>query len=490
MAEDAPSETPPAETPLAETPPASALPGRPSRWRSLSARLLAITSIFVLFAEALIFAPNLAGHHNEWLQERVDSAQIAALALEAAPENAITEPLRQELLVNAQVKRVALKRADARELRLDAPIPEGQSAAMRLVDLREMNVLQALASAVQTLFGQPEDLLRVIATPRFESGEFIEVVLAQGPLKRELAAYSARILSVSIVVSIVAGWLVYSVLNAALVRPMRRFTAQIERFRDNPEDVTRTVTPSGRRDEIGRAEEAFAAMEAHVRAALRQRERLAALGAAMARLAHDMRNSLATAQLVAERLSASNEPKTREAALRLERVITRAGGLAEAASRYGRADERPPAQARVALAAALEDAADDALGSFQGVEWRNDVDGETAVAADGEHLHRVLSNLLRNAAQVSQEAGRPIRITTRARRSADGVTIEIADAGPGVPAAVRDGLFQPFAGGGRRDGAGLGLAIARELARAMGGEVALASSSPTGAVFAVTLPAA
>ncbi|MEJ0023179.1 MAG: hypothetical protein WDN76_06875 [Alphaproteobacteria bacterium] len=141
----------------------------------------------------------------------------------------------------------------------------------------------------------------------------------------------------SIVWVLMFSWLIYLTLNAALVRPMRRLTAHIEQFSQSPEDVSRAIKPSGREDEIGRAEDALATLEGKVRGALRQRARLAGLGGAVAKLAHDLRNSIATAQLVTERLSESDDPQVRKTAPRLERVIARAGGLAEAAMRYGRA---------------------------------------------------------------------------------------------------------------------------------------------------------
>jgi signal transduction histidine kinase len=353
-----------------------------------------------------------------------------------------------------------------------------------------MMMVQSAYSALQALFGPPGRLLRVLARPRFESGEFIEIVIAEAPLKRDMRVYAIRVLALSIITSVFTAWLVYLTLNAQLVRPMRRLTTHIERFRDRPEDVSNDIRPSGRQDEIGRAESALAAMELQVRNALRQRERLAGLGAAVAKLAHDMRNSLATAQLVSERLAASDDPKVRQTAPRLERVIARAGGLAEAALRYGRADEPAPLLQRVPLAHALEEAAADALAPFPGAAWRPDVASETMVFADAEHLHRIFVNLIRNAAQVSQCAGKPVRVAARAHAEGETLTIEFADAGPGVSDQARARLFEPFAAAGRNGGAGLGLAIARELARAMGGEVALVSSSGEGAVFAVNLRSA
>ena len=68
------------------------------------------------------------------------------------------------------------------------------------------------------------------------------------------------------------------------------------------------------------------------------------------------------------------------------------------------------------------------------------------------------------------------------------MTVRIQDDGPGIPERLRERLFQPFAGSGRPGGAGLGLAIARELARAHGGDLTLEESGPGGSTFTLRLP--
>ncbi|HWA22978.1 MAG TPA: HAMP domain-containing sensor histidine kinase [Caulobacterales bacterium] len=489
-----PRPEPEAVEPPAPPPPSAPEAPAPSRallpkflTRSLSARVLSVIALFALVGEVGIMVPSLASFHRTWLQERLNAAQIAALALEAAPDQAITESLRHELLENAGVRRVALKRDGTRELRLDAMSAADDMPLVRTVDLRSMDAIGSAVSAIEALFAPAERMLVVLAQPRFESGEFIEIVIPEAPLKRDLRDYAARVSMVSIGAVLIFSWLVYLTLNAVLVRPMRRLTAHIEQFSQSPEDVSRGIRPSGREDEIGRAEAALAVLEGRVRASLRQRARLAGLGGAVAKLAHDLRNSIATAQLVTERLSVSADPQVRQTAPRLERVIARAGGLAEAALRYGRAEEPTPLLRRVGLANVLDEAAADALGPFAGAEWCNDTPAHLTVFADSEHLNRIAANLIRNAGQASANAGKPVRVVARSRVVRDITVVEICDCGPGIPEQARAKLFEPFGASTRKDGAGLGLAIARELANAMGGDVALADSGPGGSIFAITL---
>ncbi len=454
--------------------------------RSLSARLLGFTIAFVLLAEILIFGPSLGAFQRMWLQDRVNAAQIAALALEAAPEAGLTEDLRRELLENAEVSRVAMKRDGARELRLDDTDAGAPPHPMRTFDLRERSMLTHALAAFETLFSPAGGEIRVLATPRFETGEFIEIVIADAALKRDMTVYAWRMLSGTLILSLIVGVLLYATLHVLFVRPMRKLTSQIEQFGARPNDITAAIQPSGRADEIGRAERALAAMETEVRGALRQRERLAGLGAAVAKLAHDLRNSLATASLVTERLAESDDPRVKQTAPRLVRAIARAAALAEAALRYGRAEEPAPQLEFVGLREALDEAAAEALDGYPLVAWRNRAPDDLKINVDPEHAHRIFANLMRNAAQAMGANGGALEARL-ARRDDARAVIELCDTGPGLSKAAQERLFEPFARANGNGGSGLGLSIARELARGMGGDLELVSSSSGGAIFAIAL---
>jgi signal transduction histidine kinase len=348
-------------------------------------------------------------------------------------------------------------------------------------DYTEAHPLTETGWAFETLFAKPGRVLRVLARPRFESGEAIEIVLNEAPLKRGLGAFAGHFLFVSLLILIAAASLIYAALVFAFVRPMRRLTRAIERFRDAPEDASTQFVRSNRRDEIGRAERAAADMAARIRADLKQRERLAALGASVARIAHDLRNALATAQVTTERLARSHDDDVRAVSGRLERSIDRASRIAESALLYGRADEAAPKLESVDVEKALREALDDALSNFPGQQFALSVETNLKALADADHLHRILVNLLRNAGRAM--AGRAGNIEARAFAREDRVVIEIADCGPGIPETLRETLFAPFISADRQGGTGLGLAIARELARGMGGELLLARSDTHGVTF-------
>jgi len=453
----------------------------------LSARLLLLTALFVLITELFILLPSLGGFEVGWLTDRVRAAELASLAVEAAPAGVVSDQLSGRLLKGAGVVSVAVQSEGSRRLLLAAPRMERAPA---LIDLRQQGLADFLAEPFKALGPSAPRMLRVVARPQFRSGDFIEIVAPSAPLATALEAYLARTLLISVLVSLVAGGGVYLLLAAFLVRPIRRITVSMERFRARPEDPAARLSPSGRRDEIGRAEVELTRMQADLLVALQSQARLAALGSAVAKINHDLRNMLTSAQMASDRLATSGDPKVAQAMPRLERALDRAVKLAQDVLAYGRSDEAPPQLAPIRLAEAAEIAAEDAGLSAEGVRLGLDLPQDLIVAADPDQLHRILVNLLRNAAQAVESAppagGGLIRLSAGVSEGRS--LIRIADNGPGVPERVQAKLFQPFMGSGRPGGAGLGLAIARELARGHGGDLELASSSPDGAVFALTLP--
>jgi len=456
---------------------------------SLAGRLLGLTILVVLLAEILVFAPSLARFHADWLRERANLAYVSALATR---DSGAAPALERRLLAAAQAQRITLEDDNGTALTLGAQVaPEG----LRRLDFTEVTGFGGWLWAMETLWAPQGRTLEVIVRPNRGSGDRVTLVLLEAPLQRATQVYALELAGVSTLVSFLAGALVYGVLIFAFVRPMRRLTRNVERFRRRPSDATRFLPISRRRDEIGRAERAIRAMQSDIQTSLRQRERLAEMGGAMARVAHDLRNMLATAQLVTQRIASSSDPEVRAAAPRLERSIGRAAGLAASALRYGKAEETPQVFRAVSLEAAANEAFAEALAGFTEVKGQLGPGAHAQVIADPDHLHRLFVNLIRNAAQAVRTASahdpdHPRRVTISAQPSGAKVAIRIADTGCGIPAKAVERLFEPFVSGRGGESSGLGLAIARELARAQGGELELITTGPQGTTFQLTLPAA
>jgi signal transduction histidine kinase len=128
-----------------------------------------------------------------------------------------------------------------------------------------------------------------------------------------------------------------------------------------------------------------------------------------------------------------------------------------------------------------------------GVEFvRRRCTSRLVARADPEKLQQILLNLLSNAAKFTPRGG---RVCLSAEREGDRVLIYVRDTGPGIPADRLDAIFDPFVQVDQRlvrehKGVGLGLAISRNLARGVGGELTVSSQVGEGTTFRLSLPAA
>jgi len=463
------------------------------RWfDGLSARLLLLTLLVVVLANAVIVPVLLATRQREWLSDKVAAGELASFVVEAAPEGKVTQRLQEQVLKSAGLVAVDVQAPDGVMRSVLAPARPLRVAAIR-IDLRQRDPLSELSAPLETLFGGGDRMLLVKDRPHYIPGELVEVLVPDAPLQSILVDNFRELLAGTLLTSAMAGALVYLSLTFFLVRPIQRITRAMERFRADPEDPGAHLAPSGRHDEIGRAEVELDRMQSDLRTALASRARLAALGEAVAKINHEMRNMLTSAQIASERLAASGDPVVAGTLPRLERALGRAVALATNVLTFGRTEEPPPAPRPTPLKAAVDAAAEDAQLAAGHVALANAVDSRAQLLADPDQLHRILVNLMRNAREaIDGDAARTGDGTVSVDLTVDGDTsvVRIADDGPGLPERARDNLFQPFLGSARRGGAGLGLVISRELAQAHGGDLVLAESTPRGTVFELRLPGA
>ncbi len=452
---------------------------------SLSGRFLMLTTVFVMLAEILIFVPSVARFRVDYLTDRLERAQIASLALLA--DDMLSSELERELLENAEVYNVVLRRDEMRQLVLSSPIPEPISATF---DLRDSGAVGLIRDGLMRLFTPGSQVIRVIGAPVREAGLLIEVTMETGPLREAMLDYGLRILLLSAVISAFTAVLLFAAVRVLLVRPIKGVVDYMQRYAAAPEDARGIIQPRASVRELREAEEALLKLQTELTQALRQKERLAQLGAAVAKVSHDLRNILTSAQLFTDRIETSEDPLVRRMAPKLVGSITRAVSLCESTLAFGRAEEPAPTLTMVTLNTVVEDvvASETLAAGVDGVQFENDVPGMLRVRADPEQLFRVLLNLMRNARQATEATKQRGVVRITAREDDHAWFIEVSDTGPGLPAKARDNLFTPFQGGARKGGSGLGLAIAAELVRGHGGHLVLVSSDADGTVFAITLP--
>ena len=457
---------------------------RPRFSMGLSARLLLLTVFFIMLSEFLIYAPSIGRYRKVYLEEVVTRAHLATLALDPDSAVKVSAELEQKVLAEVGAHGIMLIRPDRRVLAVSKDMPPAIDATY---DLRDGGFMVWIRDAIVAQMQSENRVLRILGSSPMDPGLTIEVVVDETPLRLSMYGYSSRILQLSVVIALITAGLLYLSLQWLTVRPMRRITETLTAFREDPEDEERTIVASHRTDEVGVAERELAIMQDQVRAALRQKTRLATLGAAVAKINHDLRNTLATAVLVSDRLADSDDPEVKRMTPRLYDAIDRAVQLCSQTLNYV-ADSAPPLKrARFSLRDLVEEAGRAVLLAEprdERPEWRNDVPAELEVNADREQLFRVLNNLGHNACQAG--AG---TLGASAQGNAGAVTLDFIDDGPGLTPRARERLFQPFAGSTRAGGSGLGLVIARDIMRAHGGDIELLRSGEGGSTFRLTFPA-
>jgi signal transduction histidine kinase len=444
-----------------------------------------LTVAFVMLAEVLIFLPSIARFRYDFLAERLKMAQIAALT-QLATEDMIMPELEAELLANAQVYNVVLRRDEVRQLVLSSPIP-GEIYAD--YDLRQAGAWELIRDALASLSDPQNRIIRVIGNPVQGAGELIEVTMDSKDLRAEMLDYGLRILFLSALISVVTAFLLFLSVQSLLVLPIRRVVQHVQAYAAAPEDARSVIVPSASIDELRIAEEALQSLQTQMTGALRQKERLAQLGSAVAKISHDLRNILTTAQLFADRLENSADPVVARAAPKLIGSISRAVSLCEATLTFGKAEEAPPQLKRLLLLPLVDEVVEgESLGRDGKIACLIDIAPSLAITADGEQLYRVLGNLARNARQAIEATSQPGTIEISAGEDENEWWIRVGDTGPGLPPRAREHLFTAFQGGTRKGGSGLGLAIASELVRGHGGRLELARSDAEGTEFMIHLP--
>lgn len=454
----------------------------------LSSKLWVLTTIFVLVTEILVYLPTIANFRLSWLGDRIAAAQTAALVLQAAPTGTVSETLARAILDSVGAKAVAAKTGQQRRL---LAVSKTLPPVTHEIDLRTFSWAGSMIDALGTLLAEDDDTIRVVGHAPMGGG-FIELVLDEAPLRNAMYVFTGNFLLVSLFISAATAILVFLALHWLFVRPMRRITAEMVAFRRDPENHDDIAPGAARADELGIAERELAGMQRDIVAMLNQKSRLAALGLAVSKINHDLRNLLASAQLISDRLADVPDPTVQRFAPKLMRAIERAIDFCQSTLSYGRVQESAAERRMVELAPVVEELREAlAAGGELPVGFVTSIERGLEIDADPDQLFRVLMNLGRNAMQALGERAPAdaerdqIRIV--GRREGAVVVIEVSDTGPGMSAKAREHLFEAFSGSTRPGGTGLGLAIAAELVKAHRGEIILAEGT-IGATFRITIP--
>jgi len=459
--------------------------------RRLSGKLLLMTFAFVMLAEVVIFIPSAALYRQMWLEGRAERAGHIVLALTGVPDFQASEVLTRQFMDDTDIIMLSAKRAGMKELILGEPPFD---ADFELVDIRGQRRFPHFGATFRSYFGDMDGFLRIRSGAVLEGQEYIEYIVPRASLKGALQDFAGRIFWLSIIIALVSGLLLYLTLSVLIVKPIKNLARALADFRENPELKRSNLPPSSRKDEIGQLQREFYDMRQSVRASLKQRERLATLGLAVAKINHDLRNVLTSAQLISDRLAMDREERVANMGQRLVRAIDRGIKLCADVLNFSQSKEGPPQLQSLKICFLLGEAAGDVLPTFgtgpRKINFVNTVPSGLVVFADPDHSYRIFNNLFRNAAQAMAAIKDDIaerKLIVAAQQTDSHVEISVTDTGPGLPHKVQDNLFQAFVSSSGHGSTGLGLTIARELAHAQGGKLVLTKTGSDGTSFKVYL---
>src|SRR5215207_4667754 len=267
-----------------------------------------------------------------------DPSNAAALVLDAAPLGMVPDSLARQILTSVGARAVAIKMGQQRRLLASADPP---ATIDHDIDLRTLTVWSAIVESFETMLERGNQSIRVVG-PAPGGAQFIEVVIDELPLRQAMYRFSRNLLLVSLGIAMLTAGLVYLALHYLFVRPMRRLTANLVGFHEDPESAARIIVPSQRGDEIGVAERELSDMQRDLVSMLSQKSRLAALGLAVSKINHDLRNLLASSQLLSDQLASVPDPRVQRFAPKLMRSLERAIDFCQSTLSYGRAQEAAP----------------------------------------------------------------------------------------------------------------------------------------------------
>lgn len=464
----------------------------PGPFSGLSVKLIATITLVILAVEVVIYLPSAGNFREAWLNDRLRVGIVAARVLDAVPDAMNLPAMLTDNLLNSAGAIALVYRRNGQSQLIELDEKQMPREAIT-ADMRKTDYPTLIMGALDTLTHGGERTLRIVGSS--DGGDptsEVEVLMSEAPLHDALVAYSWNIVLISLIIAVLTAGVLYVLVSRLLIDPIRRLTGNMVAYRSAPENAALIIAPTRRTDEIGIVENELAAMENDIFTMLRQRRHLADLGLAVAKINHDLRNTLTSAQMLSDQVVALDDPKIQRLAPRLVQSIDKAVGFAQSVLDYGRQSGTPPKPAPVDLRALVDESAIDADAMrHPGIAYRNDVPDGVTIRVDPEQLARVLVNLLRNAREALETAGDTVAAPAIAVSFADGddgLLLTVADNGPGLPPRARDNLFVAFEGSAKAGGTGLGLAIARELVAAHGGTLSYVPLDP-GTRFDIRLPA-
>ncbi len=289
--------------------------------------------------------------------------------------------------------------------------------------------------------------------------------------------------------AVVFGGLLFGFVARTVTRPLDNLVSGVRALAAG--DFSYSITPKGS-SEVAELGTSFSRMRDDLLTSQKQRietERLSAVAEAASSISHDLRHYLAAVVANAEFLYEADELKLNRAEIYGE-IKTASDQMTDLIDSFRELSSqrnavvREPASLEQIIRRAME--AINARAEFRSVRIVLRTSGAMDGLLDPKKLERVFFNLILNACEATQNAAGQVNL--EAQGDGDVFVVRVIDRGAGVPAAVRDTLFQPFVSCGKVNGTGLGLAIVSKIVEDHGGAVSVESSTAAGTVMLVRFP--
>lgn len=455
----------------------------------LSNKLLLMTILAVLITQIIILAPSIANMRNQWLTAKHNMVTISSLLLlDANPDAPLTPASQLQLLHLTDAQAITITRnGESRLLAGSQMLPIDER-----IDLTVSTPFSDFWEALHTLINGGNKVI-LLSGPAEDSGTTVDIVMNDEALHNKLIQNSRIIATISLLISLIAAALIYFIIHRLLLRPVGHMYMNMLAFGSQPDDPTLIIDGSCRKDELGYAQNRLAEMQNHLQRLFHERKHLADLGLAVSKINHDMRNILASAQLMSDSLALTQDPAVQRYSPKLIRTLNRAISYSETVMAYGRTQEAMPVRQNRLLRPLIHEV-EEIVASYTDVPitFHNMIPADFEAYIDKEQMLRVLTNLYRNSVQAMiADTTLPERersLTASAWRSGNNCCIAVADTGPGLPKKALDNLFTAFHGSARNGGTGLGLVIVQELVRAHGGTIEHREDYKEGTLFEIRIP--
>ncbi|MEM7072104.1 MAG: HAMP domain-containing sensor histidine kinase [Pseudomonadota bacterium] len=437
------------------------------------------TIVLVLLGQLIFLFPLSLRFQQNWADNQLSRAHSLVLFLQQHENRTRMSPLLvQSILQSGQFNSIIVREFEDDIMLRSLMIGQSMLTGYHLdfIDRNQPHHLVLLWAMLER--ADDQELLQISGVSPLDQSSEVLVQLPVGVLSKQLRFYSVWVLFFSFMIVLIVTVGMFWVIHRRLVQPMRQIIRNMQNFHQAPEQG-QIIMPSSSTDEVGLLQSSLHEMQSQLSATLKRQNRLALLGGMVARVNHDLRSILATAHLLVQRLELSNDSKVQKAAPTIVSSLDRAALLCEQTLEYVHTPEPMTQRELVQLKPLLDELAT----GFEGrASLVYDVSHHDQLYGNETLLYRIFLNLARNAIEAGATS---IRVTCSPADEAS-LAILVADNGPGIPPGEQSSLFQPFSSSAR--GSGLGLTIAREAARHMGGQLDLEQSSSNGTIFRLVLP--